>query len=464
MRKKFIISTLAVVFVFLSTSGAGCLNTSQTGIQPEPITLTYWRVYDDRADFDEIIKSYQAIHPNIKINYRRLRYEEYEYELLNALAEDRGPDIISIHNTWVKKYQSKLAPIPPSTTMIYPEIQGTIKKEAINVKRTRPTITLKELKDNFANVVSHDVVIDEKIYALPLSVDTLAMYYNRDLLNNAGIAQPSPYWNEEFFRAVNKLTRIDSKQGILQSGVALGGSENINRSVDILSALMMQSGATMMTDSGNITFHLIPEKLKNTSNYPGVDALEFYTDFANPTKESYSWNEELPNALDMFVSGNLAIMFDYSYNLETIRQRAPKLNFSVTNFPQIYSPKQNKSTNINFANYWVEAVSNKSEHINEAWDFIQFMTRNEEQVTKYLEKTNKPAALKKLVTKQSNNNDELGVFASQVLTAKSWYKGMNPKAAEEAIKNMIKTVVENPGIEVEDIISTTASRVQQTVR
>ncbi|MDA3802399.1 MAG: extracellular solute-binding protein [Patescibacteria group bacterium] len=463
MRKKFIISTLAVVFVFLSTSGAGCLNTNQSGVQTKPITLTYWRVYDDKSDFDEIIKSYQALHPNIKIDYRRLRYEEYEYELLNALAEDRGPDILSIHNTWVKKYQSKLAPMPPSTTMVYPETQGSIKKEVVNVKRTLKTISIKDLKDDFVNVVSHDVVIDNEIYGLPLSVDTLAMYYNRDLLNNAGIAKPSPYWNEEFFRSVNKLTRIDSKQGILQSGVALGGSENINRSNDILSALMMQSGATMMTDSGSVMFHVVPENLKDDRRNPGIEALQFYTDFANPTKESYSWNNELPNALDMFVSGNLAIIFDYSYNLETIRQRAPKLNFSVTNFPQIHDQVKNTSTNINFANYWVETVSAKSEHKNEAWDFIKFMTSNEEQVLKYLENTNKPTALKELVSKQSNN-DELAVFASQVLTAKSWYKGKNPEAAQEAIKNMIKTIVENPGIEVDDIINTTASRVQQTVR
>ncbi len=463
MRKKFFISSIAIIFVFLTTSGAGCINNEQQGAQTEQITLNYWRVYDDQEDFKGIIDSYQQLHPNVKINFRRLRYKEYEYELLNALAEDRGPDIISLHNTWIRKYQSKLAPLPSSTTMIYPELQGSIKKEVVNVKKTLPTINVKRLKDEFANVVAGDVIIDNKIYGLPLSVDTLAMYYNRDLFNNAGIAKPSPYWNEEFFKTVNKLTKVDSKQGIIQSGAALGGGENINRSTDILSTLMLQNGVIMMTEDGSVRLHQIPEKLKNRPGHPSVQAVEFYTDFANPIKESYSWNEELPNALDMFVSGNLAIMFGYSYNLETIKSRAPKLNFSVTNFPQIYDSTSNTSTNINFANYWVESVSSKSKHINEAWDFVQFMTINENQVKKYLESADKPAALKTLVSNQGIS-DEMSVFSSQVLTAKSWYKGKDPNAAEKAINDMIVTVVNNPAIEIDKLLNTTASRIQQTVK
>jgi len=226
---------------------------------------------------------------------------------------------------------------------------------------------------------------------------------------------------------------------------------------------MLQNGVIMMSDDYSVRFHQIPEKLKNRPGHPSVQAVEFYTDFANPIKESYSWNEELPNALDMFVSGNLAIMFGYSYNLETIKTRAPKLNFSVTNFPQIYDSTSNTSTNINFANYWIETVSSKSKYINEAWDFVQFMTVNENQVKKYLESADKPAALKTLVSNQ-DISDEMSVFSSQVLTAKSWYKGKDPEAAEKAIIDMIVTIVNNPAIEIDKLLNTTASRVQQTVK
>lgn len=457
MFKK--ITILSLLIAFILTSGFGCKAPSaDTKAAMTPLTLTYWRVFDGPDAFEEIITKYKALHPFITIEYRKLRYEEYEAELLNAMAEDRGPDLFSVQNTWLKKYQSKLAPMPDSITMAFPVVQGTIKKEVVPELRTTQSLSLKELKDNFVDAVSYDVLMEDgKIYGLPLSVDVLAMYYNRDLFNNAGISQVPQYWNKEFLQTIKKLTKQDPKRGLIQSGVALGGHSNINRFSDILAVLMMQNGATMM-EGQTVLFSNVPAFAKNTGYNPGLEALRFYTDFANPTKESYTWNNELPNSLEMFISGNLAIMFGYAYDLATIKAQAPKLNFSIAKLPQI---EGNPPTNINFANYWVEVVSKKSTHTKEAWDFIQFMTKAE-QAQSYLDKTKKPTALRSLVEKQKTDN-ELGVFADQVLTAKSWYKGKNVQAAEEAIKEMINTMLTNTTEKVKDIINTGASKVQQTV-
>lgn len=458
MVKK--ITVLGLLAVFLLTAGFGCkIADKKTQAAMQPITLTYWRVFDDSDAFDEIIAKYKALHPFITIEYHKFRYEEYESALLNGLAEDRGPDIFSLQNTWLEKYQSKLVPMPETITMAYPVVKGTVQKETIPELRTTNSLTLKQIKDNFVDVVSHDVILnDGKVYGLPLSVDTLAMYYNKDLFNNAGISQAPQYWNREFLQDVKKLTRQDPKKGIVQAGAALGGSANINRAPDILSLLMIQNGATMMNDNGNVSFNLTPSNAEENSYNPGIEALRFYTDFSNPTKESYSWNGELPNALDMFISGNLAIMFSYSYDLATIKAQAPKLNFSIAKFPQI---EGNPPTNVNFANYWVEVVSKKSQHPNEAWDFIQFMTK-EEQAKSYLDKTKKPTALRSLVPAQ-RNDDEIGVFADQVLTAKSWYKGKNEPAAEDAFREMIDLVIKNAGERIQDIINNAAAKIQQTI-
>jgi len=217
MKKLIPIFLLSVLIL---TSGFGCsknIVSKETKKAMEPVTLSYWRVWDGPDAFDEIIASYKQLHPNVNINYRKLRYDEYEKELLNALAEDRGPDIFSIHNTWVKRYESKITPMPASITMAYPVVKGTIKKETITEVRTTKSITLKEIKNNFVDVVYDDVVMktmDEKekklnelVYGLPLSVDTLAMFYNKDLLNNAGIAQPALFWNKDFQQDVKKLTK-----------------------------------------------------------------------------------------------------------------------------------------------------------------------------------------------------------------------------------------------------------------
>lgn len=457
MSKK--ITVLALVVIFLVSAGFGCKKTdSQTQAAMQPITLTYWRVFDDSDAFQEIITKYKTLHPYITIQYKKLRYEEYEKELLNALAEDRGPDVFSIHNTWIKEYEPKLAPMPATITMAYPVVTGTIKKEVTNQLRTTNSPTLKEIKDNFVDAVSYDVIGDDgKVYGLPLSVDTLAMFYNKDLFNNSGISQVPQYWNKEFLQDVKKLTKQDPKKGLTQSGVALGGSSNINRFSDILSVLMMQNGATMM-DGNQVLFNLVPATAKDTNYNPGIEALRFYTDFANSGKESYTWNSTLPNSLEMFISGQLAIYFGYSFDLPTIKAQAPKLNFSIAKLPQI---EGNPPTNINFANYWVEVVSKKSTHQTEAWDFIQFITK-EEQAKSYLEKTQKPTALRSLVAAQ-RTSDAIGVFADQVLTAKSWYKGKNAQAAEDAMKGMIDAVVSNTDERIQDIIDNAVAKIKQTV-
>ncbi|MEI6596627.1 MAG: extracellular solute-binding protein [bacterium] len=464
MKNKIII--LFLLFVFILTSGFGCaLVDKKTQAAMTPITLNYWRVYDGEDAFEEILAAYKILHPFITINYRKLRYDEYESELINALAEDRGPDIFSIHNTWTKKYASKIAPMPATITMAYPVTKGTLKKEIIPELRTAKSLSLNDLKNNFVDAVYQDVAIptlnetskqyEEKIYGLPLSVDTLAMYYNKDLFNNAGIAEPPVYWNNTFQQNVKKMTKQNEKGEIVQSGAALGGSNNIERYSDILSILMMQNGAIMTDGNGQVLFNRIPSTFKDQKYNPGLEALRFYSDFNNPAKEVYTWNKNLDNSLNMFAQGKLGIMFGYAYHLPTIKAQAPKLNFGITKLPQIEG-----NTPVNFANYWLETVSNKSKYTNEAWDFIQFETKAEQAKT-YLTKAKKPTALRSLVNEQINDLD-IGIFTEQVLTAKSWYKGADSNAMEKIFADMIDAVVLSQD-KIENVITLAANKVGQTI-
>jgi ABC-type glycerol-3-phosphate transport system substrate-binding protein len=457
---------LLLLGILILTSGFGCKSVDpEAQKRMQPITLDYWRVFDGRDDFEEIIKKYNKIHPNITINYKKLRYEEYEEKLIEAMARDRGPDMFSVHNSWMKKYQDILAPLPATLEMAYPVEKGGIENRVVPELRTKKTIGLKGLQEKFVDDISYTAVLKEgeggnaekNIYGLPLAVDNLAMYYNQNLLNNAGIANPPKYWNREFQKNIKKLTKQNTKGEIIQSGVALGGSENIARSQDILSLLMMQNGAEMM-QNGNVTFHQIPSAFKNDNYNPGLEALRFYTDFAEPAKEVYCWNEDMKNSLDLFAEGKLAIMFGYSYHLPEIKSKSPSLEFSVTNMPQI----EGNSKKINYGNYWLEGVSRKSDHIQEAWDFIHFATTNPENAKIYLENTDNLAALRSLINEQVDD-PEIGVFAEQILTTKTWYKGESPLAAEEAMREMIDMA--NSGEqELIEVLSQGASRVQQTIR
>lgn len=464
------LSILSLIFIFVLFSGFGCRCVSrEVQDKMQPIKLTYWRVWDGPDAFAEILAQYRLLHPFISIEYRKLRYDEFEQALIEAFAADRGPDIFSIQNTWIMKYKEMglLAPMPATITMAYPVVTGSIKKETVIELRTNPSLSLKQLKSDFIDVVYDDVVINEfnanfntyteKVYGLPLFVDTLALYYNNDLFNNAGITTPPAYWNREFQQAVKKLTKQNNKGEIIQSGVAMGGGKNVDRSSDILSVLMMQNGTAMMDERGTVIFNQRPTSFENKTIVPGLDALRFYTDFANPAKEVYSWNNTLDNSMDMFLQNKLAMMFGYAYMLPQIKADAPKLKFSVSKLPQI----EGNSQNVNFANYWVEVVSKKSPYASEAWDFVQFLTRAE-QAKLYLAKAQKPPALRDLVEGLKEDKN-IGVFTEQVLTAQSWYRGVDALAAEAIMEEMADDVVSGKNA-LENALKLGNQKVQQTVK
>ncbi|MFH0840672.1 MAG: extracellular solute-binding protein [bacterium] len=460
MKKKIVFFLL---FVFILTSGFGCKLQSQEvkeGLQP--ITINYWRVWDGPDAFQAVFDEYNKLHPNIQINYKKFRYEEYEEALLEALAEDRGPDIFSINAKWVNRYEPKITPMPKQISMVYPVVKGTIKEEILPELKVQNSVSLSSIKNGFIDTVYYDVVLDnydsqtkiteKKVYGLPLSVDTLAMYYNKDLLNNANISVLSEDWTS-LIDDVKKLKRQNNRGDIIQAGVAMGTGNNIERSTDILVALMKQNGATVIDDNKVLFTQYSKERGVN----PGIGAIKFYTDFANPAKDVYSWNTGMDNSLEMFANGKLAIMFGYSYHLPTIKAKAPKLNFAIKPFPQIKGSVKTQ----NVTDYWVETVSNKSKHVNEAWDLIQFMTTIPANNKLYLDAAKRPAALRVLIEGQKLD-DELGVFATQMLTAENWYRGNNSFVAEQALADMVEAIVEGGDVEQEARIA--VGKIQQTLR
>lgn len=453
------VTKLVAALSLVALLGAGCGGPSTAQVAAsKPVKLVIWRVFDAEDSLQPIMQAYQKIHPNISFEYRELRSNEFKNELLRALAEGTGPDIFSLNNAWVGEYQSLIAPLPSSLKIPYAEVRGTIKKETIYTIKEQPSLSLRSLKTDFVDVVASDVLrpyqdnvkaaVIDHIFGLPLSVDTLALYYNKDLLNAAGFPEPPKTWTE-FQTQTTKLTHVGANNEISQSGTALGTSKNVERASDILSLLMMQNGTQMTDDHGAATFALPNQDRQIVA----LDAVNFYTDFANPTKQVYSWNKSQPNSFDAFTAGKTAFFFGYSYHAPLIRAAAPKLPFAIANVPQIEGGK-----NVNFANYWIETVSKATQNKDFAWDFIQFET-SAEQVPEFLKLTRKPTARRALINSQMQDED-LSVFASQLLTAKSWYKGKDTMVAENAMLGLIDAVL--AGDDAQKSIQEAQNKVNQT--
>lgn len=380
-------------------------------IRPQPAHLEIWGVFDEPDVFQGLITDYQKQNKHISIEYKKKSYAEYDQELINALAAGKGPDIWLIHNTWLARYRDKIKEMP------------------IEI------LPFTVFRNTFVEVVEKDFTEDGKIYALPLYVDTLALFYNKDYLNSAGISLPPETW-EELMEDLDKLVKRNQWGGIDRAGAAIGTAENINRSTDILALLMLQNGTKMMSDDKKSATFNQSIYLEGESYYPGQDALRFYTEFSNPSKRVYTWNRQMPYSVDAFVEGKTAMMFNYSHHIPTIKEKASYLNFGIAPMPQI----KGRDFDINYANYWGFAVSNKSKTdvVKEAWKFIFWLTQKE-NAKKYLEKAKRPTALKELVDWQKDDL-ELGVFARQGLTARSWYQ-IDSSAIETILADAIESVV-----------------------
>ena len=426
--------TLAVILMTacLLFTGFGCKG--QTAAQQaatKAANLEYWTVYDDVDQINALIKKYTATRPYIKVTVRQLRSDELYTRLVEALAEDKGPDIISVHVRDLPKFQSKLATMPASygdtTQVTQKNVIG--QEETIVNTQTKSLPTAFQISNEYLQTVKKDVIIDGNVYGLPLSLDTMAIYYNKDLLDRAQVAEPPTTWTE-FQDAVKKITKYNSETGkITQSGAALGSANNIEGIDDILYILFKQNSINLISGD-TAAFNSAVKDASGARIMPTISVMDFYTDFANATRDTYSWNESMGNSLDEFVSGKVGFFFGYSYDNAAIKARAPQLNYGILPMIQL-----NPDSKVNAANYWVQTVVGKSKNQNTAWGLINYLAHSS-ATEEYLTATKRPTALRSYVSKQKEDMD-LEPFVSELLVAENWYRGNDYAAATQALKDMV---------------------------
>lgn len=397
---------LVIVWIVFAALGGGS-NQEEEPQDEGPVTLTYWRVFDDTDKFQEQIDEYQATHPDVRIEYRKLTYQEYEQALIDALASGRGPDIFAVHNTWLPRYFSKISPIPEGRYKI-----GDYRREFYPP--------------------AYETIKDDRIYGLPLSIDTLGMYVNDDVELESEVGESPATWEALIGQGSgqNLLKQINRRNGntFTRSAVALGDN-NVSRSQDIL-ALMMLQNRTQMTNEQHTqaTFNLTQD-VEGQQRPLGRIGLEFYTSFADPRSPNYSWNGRNGNSVQAFAGGKVAYFFGYAYHAHEIERLNPDLQYQIKKMPQIAG-----TSPVNYASFWAETVSRTSEHQDQAWDFLRFLT-NEESMDVYTELTESIPARKDV-----SASGDLDTLQQQLESARSWYKG-DAQKADEIFARMIDSVL-----------------------
>jgi len=234
--------------------------------------------------------------------------------------------------------------------------------------------------------------------------------------------------------------------------MALGTATNVSSAANILSWLMMQNGATMIDEAKNQAIFNARHKTEDgQAYYPGISALEFYTSFANPAKQTYSWNSSMPNSIDAFLNSKAAMVLAPSFQVKMLQvksqSKTPKLQFDVAPAPQIKD-----GITVNAATYFAEVISKNCENPDAAWDFLTFLS-SKENMQKYHEATQRPPSRKDLVEGFANEQ-YYGVFSVQAPSAKSFYK-VDSNEVNRIFIEMITSV--NNGEKVKDAIDKAAS-------
>ncbi|MBX4205166.1 MAG: extracellular solute-binding protein [Candidatus Doudnabacteria bacterium] len=412
-KKYYIIGGVILLLLIIM----GVLLVLGTGNKPKPhgeVNLTWWKTFETSDNVQQLISDYEQAHKNVHINYVKKDINTYEQDLLNAYASGTAPDVVSIHNDWLPKQMDKLSPMPDGL------------------------MSLRTYKDSYLDVAAADFTKDDKVYAMPMNVDVLALYWNKDMLGSSGYSAPPKTWQELAAKdMIPKLTKVSKPGSFLRSGIALGTASNINRAVDVLALIMLQNGTQFYSsDFTAAAFDQQPAEATENSDCTtlGCLALDYYTQFANPARKVYTWNSKSDNSVDAFTQGKVAMMFSYYYMTPQIKDKGPTLNWGVAPVPQVSVDSLNK---VNFANYWGEAVSKSSPNADVAWDFLKFITSKDE-LKKYYSAHKLVASRKDIINEQIGDPD-IGVYAESALTAKSIYK-KDAAGFEQAFSQMIDDV------------------------
>jgi multiple sugar transport system substrate-binding protein len=380
-----IIVGLGALFVF---NGQKKTSTAQA------VTLRIWGT-DDSKVFDNLTTYYAQYNPAAKITYTQIDPADYENQLLRAFAEGNGPDIFEIGNRSLPRWESVLAPLPAAYASQFGPLQ---------------------LENDFPSVVQSDFMTTSTptstgIYALPLSIDTLAMFYNKDLFDSAGLVTPPTTW-DDFETDIQKLRTLNAGSQITQAAAALGGSEtSILEAPDILSLLMLQNGTQMVSDD------LSAAEFASGATSAGVSAFNFYLQFANAASPYYTWSDAMGSDIQSFVNGQVAIIFGYHDTLSTIRAKSPFMNIGIAAVPQ----PTGATVSVSYPKYNGLAVYKGTSSVIGAWQFILTLTAYANGEKIYTDATGDPPALRSAIA-VDENDPNLSVFAGQALTARSWYE------------------------------------------
>ncbi len=232
-----------------------------------PVKLVFWtHNYQPLIAYTEKkIKEYKQELPNVDIEYSNTDVPSHERRIVTTLAAGAGfPDGFNSGEYWVAMHNEK-----KNIQTIPPEAFG----------KSSPA----ELNSLFYDYALPGLVVEGKMYAMPIEWNALSLYYNVKWFAKAGITKVPTDWNELTEAAV-KLTERDSAGNIQKPGYQLTYNQT-EWPLKRLNPMIVGLGGSLLNAEGTECFLNKPE---------AIEAIQQYTDWTAKHKVSMK-GYQVPN-------------------------------------------------------------------------------------------------------------------------------------------------------------------------
>jgi multiple sugar transport system substrate-binding protein len=343
----------------------------------EEIVLDYWQyAFDAKVKLmDELIEEFEADNPGIKVKQTNFPYDQYNEKVAAQVPAGKGPDVINLFYGWVPKYVDSgyLQPLPQDA---FPH---------------------EEIESEFFPLVEA-TKLDGEYWTIPTAVRTLALFYNKDLFEEAGLDPNAPPkdW-DELQEYAEKLTKADGSGRLEQSGMAWEPAQQGHQW--LRDGLTRQAGGEVLSaDKKSVVWG---------DDSAGLEAFKYWLSF--PTDLGTSEVGFYTDDVTAFLTEKAAMNIDGSFRIGTIKSDAPDLNYAVAPLPG----NKEQSTN---ASFWTNGITAKveGERLEAATKFLKFLT-SKETMEKWIDATGELPAKEEVAMQDKYVNDEVyGAFINSL--------------------------------------------------
>lgn len=396
----------------------------------ETVELKFWRhdFAPEAESLNKMIASFEEKYPNIKVKMELIPNDQYETKIRTSLAGGNPPDIMALDGPTLASYAHQGALLP---------LDDYMNKDGD--------------KDDIAKPVLESLTYNGKIYAAPNNDASLALFYNKKMFEAKGIPFPSKNpdeaWTwEQMLDAAKKLN--DPANGVYgwnPTPWGFAGHEGAPFSEMVF--LWQAGGEILSPDDKTAKGYLDSAENKK--------ALEFWNTLYNVEKVA---PKELPQ--DAFANGKVAMNVDGPWAFGSLEQNFPdfKLGEDYDVAPLWKDAKQ-----VTPNGSWNMAITAKTQHPDEAWLFLNWVTGIEGSKHWYEDTKNLPARLSTAEAFAELKEYPMNIFVEQ--SAK--YAHPRPVTpAYPAVSEAIRLLFEDVGlggVSVDDALKKAVDKIENGI-